>query len=130
MEAVLLLIRIFLFGVFAAAGIGKLLDLKGAEKAVKEFGVPDEIAKPFAIALPVVELLIALLLLPVSTAWIGGIGAFLLLAAFIGGMIWQMAKGNAPDCHCFGAIHSEPVSKKSLIRNIVFAGFAFFLVAN
>jgi thiol-disulfide isomerase/thioredoxin/uncharacterized membrane protein YphA (DoxX/SURF4 family) len=129
MEVILLLIRIFLFAVFAAAGIGKLLDLQGSEKAVKEFGVPESLAKPFAVALPVAELLFALLLLPASTAWLGAIGGFLLLAVFIGGMIWQMAKGNAPDCHCFGAIHSEPVSKKSLIRNIVFAILAFFLVA-
>lgn len=129
MEIVLLLIRIFLFGVFALAGIGKLLDLAGSEKAVRDFGVPDNLAKPLSIALPVGELLIALLLLPVSTAWLGAIGGFLLLATFIGGMIWQMAQGNAPDCHCFGAIASEPVSKKSLIRNIVFAMLAFFLVA-
>ncbi|HVE57620.1 MAG TPA: redoxin domain-containing protein [Pyrinomonadaceae bacterium] len=129
MEVVLLFIRIFLFAVFAAAGIGKLLDLQGSEKAVKEFGVPESLARAFAIALPVAELLFALLLLPVSTAWFGAIGAFLLLAVFIGGMIWQMAKGNAPDCHCFGAIHSEPVSKKSLIRNIIFAILAFFLAA-
>jgi thiol-disulfide isomerase/thioredoxin len=40
-----------------------------------------------------------------------------------------MAQGNAPDCHCFGAIHSEPVSKKSLVRNIVFAVLAFVLIA-
>src|SRR5689334_3545751 len=105
MEVILLLIRIFLFAVFALAGVGKLLDLKGSEKAVKEFGVPEGLAKPFAIALPVAELLFALLLLPASTAWLGAIGGFLLLAVFIGGMIWQMAKGNAPDCHCFGAIH-------------------------
>jgi uncharacterized membrane protein YphA (DoxX/SURF4 family) len=129
MEVVLLLIRIFLFAVFAAAGIGKLLDLPGSEKAVKGFGVPENLAKPLAVALPVGELLFALLLLPVSTAWLGAIGAFSLLAVFIGGMIWQMAKGNAPDCHCFGAIHSEPVSKKSLIRNCIFAILAFFLVA-
>jgi thiol-disulfide isomerase/thioredoxin/uncharacterized membrane protein YphA (DoxX/SURF4 family) len=128
MEVILLLTRVFLFAVFALAGIGKLLDLKGAEKAVKEFGVPDAFAKPVSIALPVAELLFALLLLPVSTAWFGAVGAFLLLAVFIGGMIWQMAKGNAPDCHCFGAIHSEPVSKKSLIRNIIFAILAFFLI--
>ncbi len=130
MEVVLLLIRLFLFGVFALAGIGKLLDLAGAEKAVKDFGVPGNLAKPLAIALPVAELLIALLLLPVATAWLGAIGGFLLLATFIGGMIWQMAKGNAPDCHCFGAIASEPVSAKSLIRNIVFAVLAFIAVAS
>jgi thiol-disulfide isomerase/thioredoxin len=129
MEVVLLLIRIFLFGVFALAGVGKLLDLEGSEKAVREFGVNEELAKPLGIFLPAAELLVALALLPVSTAWFGAIGGFALLAIFSGGMIWQMAKGNAPDCHCFGAIHSEPVSKKSLIRNIVFAIFAFVLVA-
>src|SRR5215207_4208962 len=129
MEVILLLIRIFLFGVFALAGVGKLLDLEGSEKAVKEFGVPEELAQPDAFLLPAAELLIALALLPISTAWFGAIAGFLLLAVFIGGMIWQMAKGNAPDCHCFGAIHSEPVSKKSLIRNIVFAILAFFPIA-
>src|SRR5829696_3534457 len=130
MEAFLLLIRIFLAGVFALAGIGKLLDLEGSEKAVREFGVHEELAQPLAFLLPAAELLIALSLLPISTAWLGGIGGFLLLAVFIGGMIWQMAQGNAPDCHCFGALHSEPVSKKSLIRNIIFAILAFFLVAS
>ena len=129
MEVILLLTRIFLSGVFALAGVGKLLDAEGSEKAVREFGVPEGLAKPLALALPFAELLIAVLLLPVSTAWLGAIGAVLLLAVFIGGMIWQMAQGNAPDCHCFGAIHSEPVSKKSLIRNLVFAILAFFLAA-
>lgn len=128
MEIILLLIRIILAAIFSVAGIGKLLDLKGSEKAVKDFGVPEELAKPFSIALPVAEIAIALLLLPVSTAWFGATFGFLLLLVFIGGMIWQMAKGNAPDCHCFGQIHSEPVGKKSLIRNAVFALLAFVLV--
>lgn len=128
MEIILLLIRLFLAAIFALAGVGKLLDLKGAEKAVKDFGAPQDLAKFFAVALPAVELLIALLLLPASTAWFGAIGAFLLLAVFIGGMIWQMAQGKAPDCHCFGQIHSEPVSPKSLIRNGVFALLAFLLI--
>jgi peroxiredoxin/uncharacterized membrane protein YphA (DoxX/SURF4 family) len=129
MEIILLFIRIFLFAVFAVAGIGKLLDLAGSEKAVKEFGAPEELAKTLAIALPFAEIVFAVCLLFVSTAWVGAIGALLLLATFIGGMIWQMAQGKAPDCHCFGAIHSEPVSKKSLIRNAVFAILALFLVA-
>ena len=123
-----MVIRIFLAAIFGLAGIGKLLDLEGSEKAVKDFGVPDSLAKPFAVGLPAAEIVIALLLLPVSTSWFGAIGGFLLLLTFIGGMLWQMAKGNAPDCHCFGQIHSEPVSAKSLIRNAVFAILSFFLV--
>lgn len=124
----LLLIRLILFAVFAVAGIGKLLDLKGSEKAVKEFGTPEEFAKFFAIALPFAEIVFAVCLLFVETSWIGAVGAMTLLLSFIGGMIWQLAQGNAPDCHCFGAFKSEPVSKKSLIRNIIFAILAFVLI--
>lgn len=130
MEVILLLIRIILAGIFALAGIGKLLDLKGSEKAVKDFGVPEDLAKSFSVLLPVTEIFIAILLLFLQTSWLGAIGGFLLLLVFIGGMIFQMAKGNAPDCHCFGQIHSEPVSLKSLIRNAVFATLAFVLIVN
>ena len=129
MDVLLLLIRIFLAAIFLVAGVGKLLDLKGSEKAVKAFGTPDEFAKFFAIGLPFAEIVFGLCLLFTSTSWVGAIGATILLLTFIGGMISQIAQGNAPDCHCFGAIHSEPVSKKSLIRNIIFAVFSLFLIA-
>ncbi len=117
-----------MFAIFALAGIGKLLDLKGSEKAVKDFGTPEEFAKFFAVALPFAEIVFAVCLLFVETSWVGAIGALILLLSFIGGMIYQLAQGNAPDCHCFGAIHSEPVSRKSLIRNIVFAVLALVLI--
>jgi len=129
MNELLLLIRLVLFGVFALAAIGKFLDLKGSEKAVKDFGTPEEFAKTFAIALPFAEIVFAFCFLFVSTSWVGAIGALLLLLSFTGGMIWQMAQGNAPDCHCFGQLHSEPVGKKSLVRNVVFSLLALFLVA-
>lgn len=128
MEIILLLIRIILAAIFALAGVGKLLDLQGSKKAVRDFGVPDVLARAFAILLPVAEIAIATLLLFTQTAWFGAAGAFLLLAIFIGGMAFQMAKGNAPDCHCFGAIHSEPISAKSLIRNAIFAILALVLI--
>ncbi|HJS52066.1 MAG TPA: MauE/DoxX family redox-associated membrane protein [Pyrinomonadaceae bacterium] len=128
MEIILLLVRLFLFGVFVFAGIGKLLDLEGSEKAVKGFGIPEPLAKPVSRFLPVVEIVIGVLLLFVGTAWIGAVLAFLLLLVFIGGMAVQLAQGNAPDCHCFGQIHSEPVGKSSLIRNIVFAILSLLLI--
>ncbi len=128
MEITLLIIRLFLFAVFAIAGISKLLDRPGSIKAMREFGTPDEFAKTFAVALPFAEIVFAGCFLFTSMAWIGSIGALLLLLTFIGGMIWQISQGKAPDCHCFGQIHSEPVGKKSLIRNILFALLALVLV--
>lgn len=128
MEVILLFIRIFLFAVFAVAAIGKFLDLEGAAKSAKAFGTPDDLAKTFAILIPFAELVFAFSLLSTSFAWLGAIGVFFFLLIFIGGMISQLAQGNAPDCHCFGAIHSEPVSKKSLIRNVIFAIPALVLI--
>ena len=87
----MLIIRLFLAAIFILAGIGKLLDLKGSEKAVKDFGVPEILAKPFSIILPIAEIAFAILLLFVETSWFGAIGGSVLLLIFIGGMLirWQ-----------------------------------------
>src|SRR5215210_1377574 len=120
MEIFLLILRIGLAAIFGLAGIAKFLDLDGSEKAFKEFGVPASIARPSSIGLSVFEIIIAVLLLPTATSWYAAVGALFLLVLFIGQMTYQMAKGNAPDCHCFGQLHSEPVGIKSIIRNIIF----------
>ena len=130
MEAVLLIIRLVLFAILAVAGIGKLLDREGSEKAVKAFGTPDPLVKTFAFLLPIAELIFGFCLLFVSFSWIGAAGALLLLVTFIGGMLIQMIKGEAPDCHCFGQIHSEPVGPESLMRNIAIAILPIILLVS
>jgi thiol-disulfide isomerase/thioredoxin/uncharacterized membrane protein YphA (DoxX/SURF4 family) len=128
MDVLLLLIRLFLAGIFGVAGVAKFLDQPGAEKAVMDFGVPAEFAKPAAYLLSTAEVLLALLLLFTTTSWLGALGALILLLIFIAGMIYQLASGKEADCHCFGQLHSERVSSKSLIRNVIFSALALFLV--
>ncbi|HEV7645243.1 MAG TPA: redoxin domain-containing protein [Pyrinomonadaceae bacterium] len=118
MEIVLLLIRVFLAAIFFIAGGAKLYDLEGSEKAARDFGVPEGLAKPVGIILPLAEIAIAISLLPLNSAWYGGIAALVLLTVFTIGMSVQIAKGQAPDCHCFGQIYSEPVGRKSILRNV------------
>lgn len=120
MENFLFILRIVLVAIFGVAGFAKLYDLAGSKKAVESFGIPESLAKPIGILLPLAEILIAILLIFVQTSWFGAIGATVLLGIFIAGMTWQWSQGNAPDCHCFGQVHSEPVSPKSIIRNVIF----------
>lgn len=127
METFLLLLRLLFAGIFVLAGVAKFLDPEGSEKAFKEFGIPAPIAKPSSVLLSVAEVAIGLMFLSVDTAWYAAIAASALLLLFVGQMIYQMAKGNAPDCHCFGQLHSAPVGKVSLIRNVVFAAGSLFL---
>ena len=122
--------RIVLIAVFLTAGIGKLLDREGSEKALRDFEVPDPLVKPVAAALPWMEIAVAAGLLFTAVSWYASIGGVVLLAGFTAGMLWQMKKGNAPDCHCFGQIHSEPVSLKSVARNVGLAALAVVLVVS
>ncbi len=120
MENLLFILRILLVAIFGVAGFAKLYDLSGSKKAVQGFGVPESLARPLGVLLPILEIAIAVSLIFVQTSWFGAIGAAALLAIFIIGMTWQWKQGNAPDCHCFGQVHSEPVSPKSIIRNVIF----------
>src|SRR3712207_4543089 len=115
MDTALLLARLALAAVFAVAGIAKLFDREGARAGLEGFGVPRALARPGAIVLPVAEIAVAVLLLPVGTAWYGGLGALALLLAFVAGIGYNLARGRTPDCHCFGTLHSEPAGRSTLI---------------
>jgi thiol-disulfide isomerase/thioredoxin/uncharacterized membrane protein YphA (DoxX/SURF4 family) len=128
MEIVLLMARLILAIVFGIAGVAKFADPEGSRKAMRGFGVPEALTTPFAWLLPIAEIIAAIALLPLSTAWFGGIGALVLLAAFLVGIGVNLAQGNAPDCHCFGQLHSEPVSWSVFVRNAVLAAIAGIIV--
>ena len=128
MDIFLLLLRLTLVVVFAVAAFAKLFDPEGSRKALEGFGVPEPLRKPLASILPAVEIGIAIALLFVSSSWSAAVGAALLLIVFLGGMFYQLAVGNAPDCHCFGQLHNEPVGASSVIRNLVLLAVAGFLI--
>lgn len=129
MSALLLSARCVLAGVFLVAAAGKLLDLKGSRAALEEFGVPASVAGQAGVALPVCELAVSLALLLRPTAVAGAAGALALLVVFVGGVARAMSQGRAPDCHCFGQIHSEPAGPATLARNAVLAAPAVLILA-
>src|SRR3954466_14749993 len=90
--------ELLLAGVFIAAGVGKLLDLPGSQRAVRAFGVPEPFARLGGLALPLAELATAAALLFQPSAKWGGVAALGLLVAFIVGIVNALAHGNAPDC--------------------------------
>jgi peroxiredoxin/uncharacterized membrane protein YphA (DoxX/SURF4 family) len=128
-DTVLLVLRLLLAGVFAVAGVAKLADLRGSRRAIVDFGLPAALAAPLGLLLPLAELLIAAALLPARTAWWGAVGALVLLLLFMVGIAANMARGRAPDCHCFGQLHSRPVGWSTLARNAALALLAAFVVS-
>jgi peroxiredoxin len=128
MPVVLLIIRVVLCGVFAAAGLAKLADRAQCRQMLVAFGVPNVLADSFAVVLPVVELIVAALLLPIASAWFAAVSALLLLVLFTGGIAFNISQGHRPECNCFGQIHSAPIGWPTLVRNIVLAALASFMI--
>jgi peroxiredoxin len=93
------------------------------------FGLPARLAGPAGLALPLLELAVAMLLLPVATVWWGALASLLLLLVFIAGIGYSLSQGRAPDCHCFGQVHSEPIGRSTLVRNGILAALATVMVA-
>lgn len=128
MDTVLLLVRLALVGVFGLAGAAKLADLDGSRAAMRDFGVPARLAGPAGVALPLAELAIAALLLPMATAWWAALAGLGLMVAFIAGIVVNLRQGRRPDCHCFGQVASAPIGSRTLFRNGAFAALAATLV--
>ena len=59
MSWLLLATRLVLGFIFLAAGLAKLLDVKGSRKAITDFGLPEWSAKSLGIGLPLGEIAIA-----------------------------------------------------------------------
>ena len=128
MDVALLTARLLLAAVFLVAGLAKLVDRSGSRSSLVNFGIPSRLAGPLGVLLPVAEVIVAIALIPTSTAWWGAIGTVTLLLLFIAGIGVNMARGKHPDCHCFGQLHSAPAGWATLGRNTALAAIAGFLL--
>src|SRR4051794_10085712 len=129
MGSIALAARILLALVFGTAAAGKFADQPGTRRALADFGVPRGWQKAFGLLLPSAELATALALLFQESARWGALSAAILLGLFVAGIARAMARGEAPDCHCFGQISSSPAGPRTLARNAVLIAPAAFVVA-
>ncbi len=128
MATTLLFASLALACVLAVAGVAKLLDRNGSRNAARSFGVPERLAGAVALGLPLAELAIAALLLSAATRWWAAVAAFALLLAFSMAIAVALARGQKPDCHCFGRLHSAPAGWGTLARNAGLATLAALVV--
>jgi peroxiredoxin len=109
-----LLLRLALAVVLAAAALPKLADRARTADGLRGFGVPPSLAAPGAIALPVAELAVAvLLLLGPAGAALAAAGALAL--AFTVAQLANLARGRRPACNCFGA--GAPIGAATVARS-------------
>ena len=124
-----LLGSLLLSAVFLVAGALKLFNREDTAKNLLEFGVPEWLSRPGALALPLAEITVALALWPDSTAQWGAAAALALLLLFMSAIGWNLLQGKQPACRCFGQVSAKPVGQSTLVRNGVLAAVAAFLLS-
>jgi peroxiredoxin len=127
MDVALVAARLVLAAVFVVAGTAKLADRAGSRQAVLDFGAPSRLAGVLGVGLPVVELAVAVALIPTATAWWGALGALGLLLLFIVVIGTNIARGRRPDCRCLGQLSAGPIGWSTLARTVVLAAIAGFV---
>jgi hypothetical protein len=106
--------------VLIASGSLKLPQRSRTLQSFAAFGVPAMLRKPWtAVALPIGEIILgAALLLLSGPAYLVAAGlSTLLMAAYLAVVARSVAKRQAVDCNCFGALSTEPVSQITIWRN-------------
>jgi uncharacterized membrane protein YphA (DoxX/SURF4 family) len=127
-SAVLLALRLVVAAVFAVAAVGKLADRRAFVRALHDFGVVSRV-EVVAVALPISELAVALLLVPATTARVGAVAAVALLVVFCAVIARVLLRGEHPDCGCFGNVYSARVGARTLVRNVALGAGAAAVAA-
>lgn len=122
--------RLLLAGVFIWAGWPKLLDPTGTVRSVRAFQIlPDAVAPAFGYALPVVELVIALLLIVGLFTRAAALAFAGMMVMFLVGIVSAWARGLSIDCGCFGntgTFVADPVPGyiKDIVRDVAYLAVA------
>lgn len=128
MTFVLPVVRIAFAVVFSVSGLAKLLDLAGTRQSLREFGSPEPLVSAGAVGLPILELLVAAALTATGTAQVAAAAALVLLAGFTVAIGYQLARGGAPRCNCFGPMSGDAVGWNSIVRNAVLIAVAVIIL--
>jgi uncharacterized membrane protein YphA (DoxX/SURF4 family) len=116
------IVRVGLAGLFLWTGVEKLGDPQAFAAAIANYRVlPDALAALAAVALPVLEVVVALGLVVPSYARGGAVLSALLLFLFAGAMAQSKLRGIDLDCGCFGATQSSQVSWGKVAMNVALA---------
>lgn len=110
--------------IWTYSGLEKMLGFERSRRAFFNQPFPSELAEVLSYSIPIIELILALLLVLPKTRWWGYLGSAMLLAVFVTyvGLIWVGAFPRVP-CNCAGIIESIGWTGH-LILNLVLIGIS------
>lgn len=120
---------LFVLSIFLLiSGLAKLVSQIDFMKTLHNIGIARRLLKPVAIAVPVLEIVAAILLMIPMTQFIGGIVSLGLFVAFMIVVIKTMAQNKKVDCNCVGNLLPEEMGWSTIIRLIIMMAMVGYLL--
>ena len=122
--------RLVLAVILVVAALAKVSDREGVSRAIRQLlGANEQTAGLVGLALPAVELALALLLIPATTAWGAAVAICALLVAFTAVLARSLRRGEEVECNCFGVLSAGRIGRTTIGRNAALLGLAAFVAA-
>lgn len=121
---------ILLAVMFFVAGLSKIRALDTFEGVVQNFRVlPAGMVRPFALALPTVEIAVAAALIIPATRLLGAVAACFLLLIFTIAIAVNLTRGRREiDCGCFSSELKQNLSGWLVARNLLLASCTLIVI--
>lgn len=110
--------------VLGYAAINKHRHFEATKQSVAEFGVPQRSASLAGRLIIGLELVPALLLVAHRTRGLASIIAALNLLVYTAAITVNLVTGRRPTCNCFGGLTGQPISSKTIGRNLALISLA------
>jgi uncharacterized membrane protein YphA (DoxX/SURF4 family)/thiol-disulfide isomerase/thioredoxin len=123
MTALFLFPAFVMAATFALAGAAKLSKMRVFSTELVDLGIPAALAPALAILLPVVEISVAIALIPGDSARWAAFAALALLTVFTAVLVDARRRGFSDSCNCFGALAVAAGGRQALLRNGALASF-------
>jgi uncharacterized membrane protein YphA (DoxX/SURF4 family) len=122
-----LVARLGLAVLLAVAALGKILAWQRWGETLKGIGIAGPAHRAVAIAVPAVELTLAVGLLVSPTAQLAAVGSVALFLTFALVVSISASRGRRPECNCFGSIARSRFGWGLALRALLLAGVAAFV---
>lgn len=122
------MVHIFLVAVLITSGFSKFFFLKSFRITIHNLGLSSRLAFFLSILIPLLECIIAILLISPRMEKLSEFSLVSLLLIFLIVVVYSLSKNKKVSCNCFGNLSEEKMGYQTIIRILLLLSLNILLI--